>query len=339
VSTMSDFENRVRASLRHGAAGAPSAVGLAESARGRWQRRRRTTGAVVVTAIVLVAVPLGVVLLGGDDPDRGGDDVVAAPLPSIPDGWRWESWRNVQVAVPGAWDTGTASQYCVGGESPHGVVDRGDGVSTMVACPHAAGPGVIFREGIAEQPLDGAGVSERLTFGGNTVDVVAPDQATLDAIVASAHEFTGADSRGCSAGFDADRVMSPSGEYAELPDAGVLEVCSYTGLVGDDGTTYTLQASTTLSEEASAILRTAIAQAPSGSSASCSSGPDGEEPLPWAVAIEVRTAEGRVAATTAASCEGVVLRTAEGEFDGAELMLGMGETSGSVSSPEVFGSQ
>ncbi len=338
MRTMSDFESRVRNALGAGAERAPAAVGLAEGARSRLRRRRRTTGAVAATAVVLAGVPLGIALLGGGDsaPD-GRDDVTAADeLPTVPGGWRWESWRDVQVAVPGEWTEGAASQYCISPTPGVGVVDRGDGISTMVACEHAVGPGVVFREGLAKHPLDAEGVAERLTFGENTVDVIAADQETLDAIVTSAHRFETADSRGCAPAFDADTVMSDEGEYVALPGSGVVSVCEYTGLVEGDRTTYTLNESRTLSEKASGALLAAIAAAPEGSSGECTSGPNGEEPEPWARAVEVRTEDGRVAATTAASCQGTPLRTGEGEFDGAELMLATTDGGDSVSSSEVM---
>lgn len=332
---MSDFEGRVREALGTGAEHAPHPVGLADGARRRLRRRRVVTATVLATAAVLTAVPVGIALLGDDGSRSGGreDNVVATELPEIPDGWKWVAWHDAQVAVPGAWDGGAISQWCVSGDQDGGVVDNGEGVSTMVACSPAIGYGVRFVAGVAREPLvDHRGVAERLALGGNTVDVVAPDQETLDAIVASAHEFEGSDSRGCTATFDAAGVMGGGG-YEPLPDGGVVSVCSYTGTVADDGTTYDLSGSGTLSEAESARLLQGIADAPAGGSASCSSGPNGEEPIPYAMAVEVRTAAGRVAAATIESCGGSRLRTADGEFDGADLWLSVGWSEASGGGP------
>jgi len=331
---MSDFESRVHEALGTGAERAPHPVGLADGARRRLRRRRVVTSAVVATVVALAAVPVGIALLGDDAPSRHGDDLVATDLPSIPDGWQWVSWHDVQVAVPGEWDSGSISQWCVSGDDGDGVVDNGEGVSTMVACSPAVGYGVRFFPGVAKEPLvDHRGVAKRLPLGGNTVDVVAPDQETLDTIVGTARVFAEADSRGCAATFDAAGVMGGD-DFVPLPAAGPVNVCHYTGTVADAGTTYDLSASATLSEEDSARLLEAISLAPESSSASCESGPNGEEPPPYALAVEVRTSDGRVAASTFVSCEGSPLRTADGAFDGIKLWLGAGGSDGQVSSGE-----
>ena len=59
---MSDFETRVREALTNGADGAPSPVGLAESARERMRRRRRNTSGVVAAAFLVAAIPVGFVM-------------------------------------------------------------------------------------------------------------------------------------------------------------------------------------------------------------------------------------------------------------------------------------
>jgi hypothetical protein len=333
VRTMSDFEGRVRQALGTSAEGAPAAVGLVEGARSKLRRRRTVAAVAMTTAVVLGAVPVGIALLG-DSPDGGSDDVVASTLPTVPDGWRWESWHDIQLAVPANWDEGSPSQYCIGNDPSAGAIDRGDGFSTLVACEHSLGPGVVFRLGAAKEPLvDIEGVGERLSLGGNTVDVIAADQATLDAIVATAHVFDSADSRGCAPLFDADTVMSAGGSFETMADSGSLTVCQYTGTPGDDATTYDLRSSATLDDSAASVLRDAIAAAPTGSSGSCSSDSDGGEPSVVTIAVEVRTSEGRVAASVMTTCDETPLRTAAGEFDGTELMFGLGQTSGSSSGP------
>lgn len=336
MRTMTDFENRVREALEHSAGGAPGAVGLAEGARSRLRRRRRTVAGVAATAVVFVAVPVGVAVLDRDearDPRRDSTDVVASDLPAIPDGWRWESWRDVQIAVPGDWTTGAASQWC--GSRPPGTVDRGEGFSTMMACSPSISSSVTFREGIAKHPLnDVDGIAQRLTFSGNTVDVVAPDQETLDAIVASAHQFTGADSRGCAATFDHEAVLASSADYLALPDGGPVFVCRYAGVVAEEGTRFVLAESTTLASADADRLLEALATESSGASGSCSGSPEGES-TPWAMAIEVRTPQGRVAAATAGDCSvDNVGRTADGEFDSTELLLSATTSSGNAGSPE-----
>jgi len=296
---MSDFESRVRETLKTGSEGAPPAVGLAEAARRRWRKRRRTTAAVAATAVVIAAVPLGIAILGDGSSPAKKDNVTAANLPEIPDGWRWESWRDIQVAVPGNWENGAASQWCVNSDSNAGFVDRGEGVSTMVACPGLSSS-VSFREGIAKHPLiDIQGVAKRLTFDDNTVDVVAPDQETLDEIVASAHQFDEADSRGCAPAIQ-DLANPLWGEAA-----GALTVCRYTGPRND---AYVLAESRDLTEEASADWLAALEAAPDVSETG-----NACDPASGSEAMLVSSADGLVAFLEYDACGGGYVETADGE--------------------------
>jgi len=299
VRTMSDFETRVRETLKTGSEGAPPAVGLAEAARRRWRKRRRTTAAVAATAVVIAAVPLGIAILGDGSSPGKKDNVVAANLPEVPDGWRWESWRDIQVAVPGHWENGAASQWCVSSDSNVGFVDRGEGVSTLVACSPGLSSSVSFREGIAKHPLiDIQGVGQRLTFDENTVDIVAPDQETLDEIVASAHQFEEADSRGCAPAIQ-DLANPLWGEAA-----GSLTVCRYTG----SGDAYDLAESRDLTDQESADWLAALAMAHevSESGNACDPGSGSE-------AMLVSSADGLVAFLEYDACGGGYVETADGE--------------------------
>jgi hypothetical protein len=298
VRTMSDFETRVRETLRTGSEGAPPAVGLADAARRRWRKRRRTTAAVAATAVVLAAVPVGIALLGDDSSPTRKDDVIVANLPDVPDGWRWESWRDIQVAVPGDWKDGAASQWCVSSDSHAGFVDRGEGISTLVACVPALSSSVQFREGIAKHPLiDIQGVGKRLTFDGNTVDVVAPDQETLDAIVASAQQFDEADSRGC-----APAIQDFAGPL--VPGAGPLTVCRYVS----SGEAYALAESRDLTDEESDSWLSALESAPAVSESGNACDYDG-----GTEAILVSSADGPVASIEVDPCGGGYVKTADGE--------------------------
>jgi hypothetical protein len=254
---------------------------------------------VATTAIVLAAVPLGMALLGGSDSPEKKNDVVVSTRPPAPDGWRWESWRNVQIAVPGDWTAGAASQWCVANPEPAGTIDRGEGVSTLVACTPGVSSSVTFRPGIAKHPLiDIKGVGKRLTFDGNTVDVVAPDQATLDKIVATAEQFASVDSRGCAPAIQ-DLAEPLSGEAA-----GPLTVCRYIGW----GNAYELAESRDLTEQESADWLAALASAPAvpESSNACDPGYGSE-------AILVRSADGAVAFLELDGCGGGYVKTADGE--------------------------
>src|SRR3954465_15549674 len=58
--------------------------------------------------------------------------------PTLPDGWRWESYRDVEVGVPADWGWGSGDQrlgqWCTNEKHPKPIVGR-PGVSTLVGCP------------------------------------------------------------------------------------------------------------------------------------------------------------------------------------------------------------
>jgi hypothetical protein len=72
------------------------------------------------------------------------DDTLSGPAPTAssevtkPDGWRWESYRGVEVAVPGDWGTTSThqrlSQWCVEPRTDRAPAIGRPGASTMVAC-------------------------------------------------------------------------------------------------------------------------------------------------------------------------------------------------------------
>jgi hypothetical protein len=153
--TMSDLETRLSEALHDGAAGAPSAVGLAAAARSRARARRRTrVGAAGVVAALAIGVPTAVVATrggsGDSDPHRSGRSVATDPQAGgtqLPAGFHYESWHDVSVLVPDSWVYGSVGQWCVDDNLPDGPrIDRPGGVSTQVLCTPQSGPGVTFQE-------------------------------------------------------------------------------------------------------------------------------------------------------------------------------------------------
>ncbi|KQY56595.1 MULTISPECIES: hypothetical protein [unclassified Nocardioides] len=268
---MSDFEKRVRDTLAGQADKAPGdASGLADAARARRGRRRTAIGGAVVAAAVVAAIPLGLALVdrgdsGGRDsaarestsPDTGAADP-ASDLPEIPDGWRWESWRNVEVAVPGDWRDGSAYDLCIPGapNQPAGNISRDayqadfePDVEGTASCPQ----GVTFLAGTPKEPIAaGDGVAKRVSLAGNTLDVVAADQETLDQVVASAHEITETDSLGC-----APSIEFGTAAFGEAE--GAVTMCDYViGGYGSDRSTPVLDSSRTLKEAQGEQLTAAL---------------------------------------------------------------------------------
>ncbi len=269
---MTDFETLVRESLVDASAGAPRAEGLAEAAGRRLalRRRRRTTGAVAAVVLVALAVPLAVSLTRG-----GGDDGPPPPIATetpgvlVPDGWRVETWRDLEVQVPESWKYGTLDQWCVGDSEPtSALVDRPEGAQTLVLCAPMNGYGLSFQD--PKTRIDGAfprgGVSRYSpvpgqeqqypegswlgyeVLGSGGVLVVAPDRETAEQILDSARTVEGLDSNGCAPRADAMvAVSAPGGIF--------FAVCRY----GADGW---LQQSERLSSADSARALEALTSAP-----------------------------------------------------------------------------
>jgi hypothetical protein len=219
---MSDLEQRLTDALRDGAQGAPAATGLAAAARSRARTRRRTrlVGAVAVV-VLAVGVPTAVVSSGGSD-DRDASRVATDPEaadPVVPDGFHYESWRDVTVLVPDSWRYGTLDQWCVGDEPERPIVERPGGVSTLVGCgPNAFGHGVRFQTvdntddfewPLVQQTGDtwapGTYVGAR-GRGGVLVEVALPDSALAAQILASVQVNARVDPNGCPVDSSSDPV-------------------------------------------------------------------------------------------------------------------------------------
>ena len=260
---MSDFERRLREALDSAGSEGPDPHGFADDARRRLRGRRRVraVGAGLGVALAVALVPIGLTVLG--DGDRGGDApgvVASGDSGPIPSDWTWQSWRDFEIAVPADWVNGAASQWCVGSRPP-GIVDRGEGVSTMVACTPSLSSSVSFRAGTPEQPLpEHQGWAEQLTYDGYYVDVVAKSPEMLKTMVDSARRFEAQDSRGCVPGVYANT------DFSLDPDpGGDLTVCRYAAnqnRAAEPG--YWLAESVTLGDDESEAVREAIADAPSG---------------------------------------------------------------------------
>lgn len=234
---MSEFENKLTEMLADRADGAPGAEGLAEGARLR-QRRRRTArvalgAGAVVAAIVAVPVGLGALSVDGGDPP-----VSTQPLPeprAVPADWRWESYHDLEFAVPQSWVYGPLSQWCISSNS-NPVVERPGGVSTAVACPTPYGYGVLISPADTAPAVTAADAPEgaalgQVTEAGVTLTVIARSQDVVDAIVGSAASYPGPDFYGC----EAETAVPPLGAMptTNAEPSGPITVCRYE--VGIDG--------------------------------------------------------------------------------------------------------
>lgn len=218
---MTELETRVTEALEAEALEAPDAVGLADGARQRARRRSRTrtVGLVAAVALAVAAVPVAVGLGGGDDSETPA--VVDTATPSPTDGWRTETYRDLELQVPSSWGYGNLSTWCLNGTGVPGdpVVERPGGVTPAIGCGEPEnGYGAQFFSTALFDPVEGD-LSKAWEYGWEpgqvkvyprdawlgvvmagdyAVRVVAPDQATAQEVLDSVHTVVGADGNGCS---------------------------------------------------------------------------------------------------------------------------------------------
>lgn len=193
-----DFELRVEEALAR-RAGDPDSHGLVAGARSRLRRRRTTRAALVGAGAVAVAVAIPLVVTGGASVDApvAGPDVEGVEIIEIPTSWRFESYRDVEFAVPGEWVGGSLSTWCSGNETPEAAVptvERPGMISIAIAC-QSDGYGVRVGGEVTNPPA-GATVTET-SVNGTLVTVVAPDPETARTVTGSVREIQDEDYYGC----------------------------------------------------------------------------------------------------------------------------------------------
>jgi hypothetical protein len=203
-------------------------------------RRSRRWPAVLAAAVLVVAVVLAGAVLRSRDQQR--------PAPAgLPAGWRWESYRDIEVAVPGSWGYAAAPQSDWCASAPHrrtapqpGYVDTrepGGGVLDILCAgtPPAAltAPHLTFPQSLdAEIPTPLGWTRESRTVGGIRIEVTM-DAAHLplaERILATAHVVT-ADQNGCavSSPFEEPGSSRPDPAFAveSLRHVDSIAVCQY----------------------------------------------------------------------------------------------------------------
>lgn len=232
--------------------------------------RCRTTGGALTAALL----PVALLLSGcGDDPAVGDDP--AGQGGTVPDGWRAESWRDLEVLVPAAWNADAARPWCVPpGADPHDpVVERPEGVWLAVACNPGRAHGLRFfdplvEEGTTSQPIEVAPRSRRHPEGAWVgsfvgehagVEVVAPTQALAEEVLASVRDGLDVDSRGCLTAIRADTDLSEPDQVD-----GPLTVCRYASSPPGSEASFWLAESRDLSAAGSDAVRRAVETAPRG---------------------------------------------------------------------------
>jgi hypothetical protein len=200
----------------------------------------------------------------------------STPSP-LPRGWRWESYRDVELAVPGDWTwiggTQRTHQWCVGvDEKPTGVGRPGS--ATLVGCGGGKGdPGTrIATNGafvaFGDVRFDKVGtVGDRTTVGvGDVAVLVQTEPGLRDRIIATVHRIT-VDASGCPVRDEvtAHPALKPAPAIALKRLTGVRSVsaCLYDldeGERGHEGPS--LNSSVRLEGPAAAKALAAVARAP-----------------------------------------------------------------------------
>lgn len=235
-------------------------------------------GAVVATAAIAVTAAT----IAGAQEERPQQPVLSIEAAAkAPDGWRWESYRAVQLLVPAGWGTGgSPTQWCVSKSRnrPKPFVTR-PGLSTMVLCsPELPDPAhrtsyVEFGgPATATKRFDQGWVRETRTFGGTRVTVLSDDAELRSRIFASARVTTSTDVFGCTPDHSSttDPATRPDDEggIESVGDVRSVEVCGYDLQAGRGPRLYTGRTFT--GEQAEHFVE-AIRNAPEGE------GPDAAE--------------------------------------------------------------
>jgi hypothetical protein len=228
------YEDVVRAALGRKADGAPSMHGLADLVRTRLARRRRRRVAGAAAACLAVIASVVAVTQGtGSDDDPGRPDTVHRPDRPAPvrihkpDGWRWESYGGIEVAVP-HWGYGTTGQPpCLMPRDFGPYVGR-PGAVRSIGCTEAL-PALARREPyvwfdstepIGVRTYDRGWVTDTRTIGGVRITVLAADAELRRQIFGTAHVVDRIDSYGCPV--DHPIAADPHGQLRPYPQDGGL---------------------------------------------------------------------------------------------------------------------
>ena len=206
---------------------------------------------------------------------------------ALPDGWRWESYRGVEVAVPGDWGADNASQrigqWCVDGGGKEPAIGRPGG-STLVGCPGGdqvdetlvanTGPIVAFADAVYSDGTDNQvprGGDREVVRVGDVYVIVQVAQPLRDQIVATVRQAD-VDANDCPStdAVTRDPSARPDApvDVASLRGIQSVSACRYalrTGVDGQPRPGPTLMSSTRVTGRDALRLVRRIAGAPEGS--------------------------------------------------------------------------
>ncbi|WP_191564118.1 hypothetical protein [Janibacter melonis] len=277
-----DLEELLRARLRHLAEQAPASDSEAVLETIATQQTRRPWRAALIGSAAAAALVMGWLSVAARDAipppsDRYTVGTARGPLPAIPDGWRWEAYHDVAVAVPDTWGYGTSGvPYCAVKDVAERTTVGRPGAVPLMGCSGGLQPDMVAVAGTfvdmspsrdlryrVPKVADGESTGDRTTriVGATAIEVQAR-QPLRDQILATITPLPVTGANGCRRDVPLvdDPSWRPAAQRLPRPDPVTdVAVCTYD--IGADGG---LRAATQL--PSSAIRRTveALSSAPQG---------------------------------------------------------------------------
>lgn len=250
---------------------------------------------VVAAGVVLPAIALAG--CGADDPTAGASSgdrrspisqgpIQSRPGPAatLPAGWKWESFRHVQVGVPEGWHDGASTaqlttQWCISDKASRAIpwVAR-PGASTLAGCfsPDGSDPGTLIAEAgtfvafeDALELQDGVrheGDRTTVTVDGISVLIQAP--APLRQRIAKTLSTFTTDPHGCAPTHplsrSPERPPAPAMPLRALTGVSSVSACKYLLSSAHEPSAGGLVSSLRLTGEAAAAAMTEVTAAPTG---------------------------------------------------------------------------
>ncbi|MCM3556845.1 hypothetical protein M3697_17330 [Janibacter melonis] len=272
-----ELETQLRARLHAVADQAPPSD--PEAVLASLQPHRRRWAPALLTAAAAAALVAGALTVHNvSNQPRPAPATTTDALPAIADGWRWEAYHNVAVAVPDSWGYGVSGiPYCaLTNPADRTTVGRPDAVPLLGCPPEGIQPDSVAIAGAyvdfypardlehrIPKAADGDTTGDRTTrvIGTTAIDVQAR-QPLRDQILATITALPASGVNGCQRSNELISNPSWRPDPASLPapkDVQHVAVCTY-----DTGADGGLRAATQMPAPAAARTVEALSAAPEG---------------------------------------------------------------------------
>lgn len=260
-------ETLLAQTLDRKAAQAPLDHDLLDQVHARLRRRRsgRAAGALVLACAAVATGIFGVHSVLDAGPSNTPATKISPGPPPAEAGWRWESYRTIQLQVPSNWGFGITDQIaCQIKKKVPGYVGRG-GTYTDVGCaypwpkPEVRSPYVWFnarRQPLGIQTTGDGWTQETREFDGVKVAVFTGDDALRKRIFDSITPIVSTDANGCAPVLPLSSLQQSGAALASVGTVHSISVCAYGGEV--------LNASSKLDADQAQAIVAAILAAPKG---------------------------------------------------------------------------